>query len=125
MRRSSWLLFASTVLLVGVLFVFVFPTSSLLAQRRDRAEVETQLRKLTTENRELEQRVLRLLTKEEIERIARSKYNLVRPGEEPFAILPPRAVARASAKRTDERARERKADQGLWARVWSRASALF
>jgi hypothetical protein len=115
----------SSVVLVGVLFVFVFPTSSLLAQRRDRAAVATQLRSMTTQNRQLEQRIQRLLTQDEIERTARAKYNLVRPGEEAFAILPPRATRPASAKRAGERTRERTHDEGLWARVWGRASALF
>ena len=79
---------ASVVALAGVLFLFVFPTSSWLAQRRDRHQVEAQLRRVTARNQSLERRVRLLRTPQEIERIAREKYNLVRPGEEAFAILP-------------------------------------
>jgi cell division protein FtsB len=125
-RRSSWLLVASAVALAGVLFLFVFPTSSWLAQRRDRHQVEAELRRLTVHNQSLEQRVRKLRTPEEIERIAREKYNLVRPGEQAFAILPPRpAPVTAPARRGDERARERHHRGGLWERVWARAGALF
>ena len=126
MRRSSWLLVASVVALAGVLFLFVFPTSSWLAQRRDRHQVEAELRRVTERNQRLERRVRLLRTPQEIERIAREKYNLVRPGEEAFAILPPRpAPAPARARRTDTRAGEQRNRGGLWERVWARAGALF
>lgn len=127
MRRSSWLLVASAVALAGVLFLFVFPTSSWLAQRRDRHQVEAELRDVTARNQSLERRVRKLRTPAEIERIAREKYNLVDPGEEAFAILPPRRPAPATVRtsRGDEPARARHHRGGLWERVWSRAGALF
>jgi hypothetical protein len=109
-----------------VLFLFVFPTSSWLAQRRDRHHVEAELRAVTAHNQSLERRVRKLRTPAEIERIAREKYNLVRPGEEAFAILPPRpAPVPAPARRGDEPARTRHHRGGLWERVWARAGALF
>ena len=126
MRRSTWLLVASAVALAGVLFLFVFPTSSWLAQRRDRQQVEAELRRVTARNQSLQRRVRQLRTPEEIERIARAKYNLVRPGEEAFAILPARPAPAASpARRGDEQKRERRPGGGLWERVWARAGALF
>ena len=126
MRRSTWLLVASAVALAGVLFLFVFPTSSWLAQRRDRQQVEAELRRVTARNQSLQRRVRQLRTPEEIERIARAKYNLVRPGEEAFAILPAReAPASSPARRRDEQNRERRPGGGLWERVWARAGALF
>jgi cell division protein FtsB len=125
-RRSSWLLIASAVALAAVLFLFVFPTSSWLAQRRDRHQVEAELRLLTAQNQSLERRVHQLRTPAEIERIARAKYNLVRPGEEAFAILPPRAApATAPAGRAHEQATGGRPGGGLWERVWARARALF
>ena len=126
MRRSSWLLVASAVALAGVLFLFVFPTSSWLAQRRDRRQVETELRRVSAQNQRLERRVQQLRTPAEIERIARAKYNLVRPREEAFAILPPRpAPATLPTRRVHERASKGRAGGGLWERVWARAGALF
>jgi cell division protein FtsB len=125
-RRSSWLLLASAVALAGVLFLFVFPTSSWLAQRRDRHQVEAELHRLTARNQSLQRRVKQLRTPAEIERIARAKYNLVRPGEEAFAILPPRpAPARAPVRPSDERTREGRHGGGLWERVWARATSVL
>ena len=126
MRRSSWLLVASAVALAGVLFLFVFPTSSWLAQRRDRRQVETELRRVSAQNQRLERRVQQLRTPAEIERIARAKYNLVRPGEEAFAILPPRpAPATAPARHVEAPASDGRHGEGLWERVWARSGALF
>jgi cell division protein FtsB len=122
-RRSTWLALASSVALVGVLFLFVFPTSSWLGQRRDRKGVETELRQVTAENRLLDERVKRLHTKAEIERLARERFYLVRPNEEAFAIQPRPAPVKVSRAVDDtEVSHEAK---GLWEHVWSRAGALF
>ena len=43
---------------------------------------------LQRENELLEQRITVLKTDAEVERIAREQYNLVRPGEEAYAVLP-------------------------------------
>ena len=76
MRRSSWLFVASAVALGGVLFLFVFPTSSWLAQRRDRQAVETELRLLTSHNRSLERRV-RVLSSPIAPRVLAHRYRIV------------------------------------------------
>jgi cell division protein FtsB len=123
-RRSSWFLLACAIASIGVLFVFVFPTSSVLAQRRDRAQVAARLRDLTAQNRVLEARARRLVTPAEIERIAREKYDLVRQGEEKYVILPPQVPAPSVARPVDD-GHGRSGDDGLWARVWSRVTSLL
>lgn len=87
MRRAAWPLVASVVL-VGLLFLFVFPTRTYLGQRHDLDSAERRVEVLSRENEELAARVKKLNTDEEIERIAREQYNLVKPGEEAYAILP-------------------------------------
>lgn len=72
----------------GVLAVAVFPTSTYLDQRADTAEVEERLAVLRAQNDAYEERIARLQTVEEIERLAREQYNLVFPGEEAYAVLP-------------------------------------
>jgi cell division protein FtsL len=90
-RRTLWvLLLAITVL--AVMAIGVFPTRQYLAQRSATAERQTTLEQLRAENANLQSRVDALSTDAEIERIARSEYNLVRPGEESYAILPPPAT---------------------------------
>ena len=43
---------------------------------------------LRAQNAAYEERIERLQTVEEIERLAREQYNLVFPGEEAYAVLP-------------------------------------
>jgi hypothetical protein len=74
--------------LCAVLAVAVFPTSTFLDQRADTAEVEQRLAVLRAQNEAYEERIERLRTPEEVERLAREQYNLVRPGEEAYAVLP-------------------------------------
>jgi hypothetical protein len=76
------------VTLCGVLAFAVFPTSTYLDQRSDTAEAEERLAVLRAQNEAYEERIARLETAEEIERLAREQYNLVFPGEEAYAVLP-------------------------------------
>ena len=116
MRRRAWLLVASVVL-VGVLFLAVFPTRTYLSQRRDLSRAEQRLAVLSRQNGELSARVARLNTDAEIERLAREQYNLVRPGEEAFAILPPPGPP--ALDQGDEKAEE---PEGFWGGVWDRVT---
>jgi len=86
--RAVWPVLV-TVALVGLLFVAVFPTRTWLAQNQSIAAAEEQLEVLEEQNVLLEERVSALHEDEEIERLAREQYNLVRPGEEAYAVLPP------------------------------------
>jgi cell division protein FtsB len=74
--------------LLVVLAVGVFPTRSFLAQRDDLSDTQHRLAVLREQNEQLEDQLHRLSTPEEIERIAREEYNLVRPGEEAYSVLP-------------------------------------
>jgi cell division protein FtsL len=76
------------VVLVGLLFAFVYPTRTFLDQRADTNKARTQLEVLQSENARLDRESKRLSTDAEIERLAREKYGLVKPGERPFVILP-------------------------------------
>jgi len=71
-------------------FVFgVFPTGSYLDQRDDLQEAEQELVDLRAENADLHARVTRLGTDDEVEREARAEFNMSRPDEESYLILPP------------------------------------
>ena len=113
MRRSWLVLVTLVVVLAGITLLAVFPARTYLAQRRDLAAAAERVEVLSRENTELSKRVDRLHTDEEVERLAREQYDLVKPGEEAYAILPapesdePRqAVAPAPAK-----------EPGFWAKV--------
>ena len=78
---------AVTVLLVGVLFVAVFPTTTLLHQRRDVAKAQAELADLQAEGANVKRQTARFNTDAEIEAQARAN-GMVRPGDEAFNILP-------------------------------------
>jgi cell division protein FtsB len=76
------------VTIIGVLFIGVYPTRTYLAQRSELQRAQHQLDVLQTENAKLDQQAADLNTDSQIETLARERYNLVRPGEEAYAILP-------------------------------------
>ncbi|MDQ3946711.1 MAG: septum formation initiator family protein [Actinomycetota bacterium] len=78
----------ASVVFVGFVFGAVFPTRTYLAQRREIAAASERLELFKAQNGRLQSAVDRLQRDDEIERLARSRYNLVRPGEEAYAILP-------------------------------------
>ena len=86
-RRLLWPLVGGAILVV-FLVAGVFPTRTYLHQRDAIAAEEAKVAVLSAENEKLTVKVDRLHTDAEIERLAREQYNLVRPGEEAYAILP-------------------------------------
>jgi cell division protein FtsB len=78
----------ATVIALGVLLVGIFPTRAIIEQRAELAGAERSLDQVEERNEELADRAEALATDAEIERIAREQYNLGRPGEEVYAILP-------------------------------------
>jgi len=85
------------VVLIGLLFAFVYPTRTFLDQRSETNKARAQLEILHAENARLAQESQRLSTDAEIERLAREKYGLVKPGERPFVILPAPTTSTAPA----------------------------
>lgn len=83
----------ASVLFVGFLFGAVFPTRTFLNQRREIAAASARLELFERQNGTLEAEVARLQSDEEIEKIARARYNLVKPGEEAYAVVPVPATA--------------------------------
>ena len=104
-RRRLWVVLI-TLAFVGVLFLAVFPSRTFLAQRASLSRAENQLAVLGEQNRLLEQRARLLRDDDEIERLAREEYHLVRPGEEAYVVLPspePKPAPPANAQPPDDR----------------------
>jgi cell division protein FtsB len=74
--------------LIAGLFIFVFPTRSYLSQRSDVNHARARLDVLRAENARLEQETTKLADPAEVERIARERFGLVRPGERAFTVVP-------------------------------------
>ena len=70
----------------------VVPFRDWLEQRERTADLQAQVDEVEAVNREYEDRIDALNTDEEIERRARSDYNLVMPDEEAYAVVSPPRV---------------------------------
>jgi cell division protein FtsB len=86
--RFAAVLTALAVLVVGTVLVGVYPTRTWLRQQRAVHASERDLAVLREQNQALQDEATRLQDPAEIERLARAEYNLVRPGEEAYAIIP-------------------------------------
>ncbi len=111
MRRALRLAVAFLVLL-AVLFLAGFPARTYLDQRNALASTGDRLDVLKRGNQALSARAEELHSDDAVERLAREQYNLVRPGEEAYAILPGPA-----APATPKPAAPRAAKPGFLARV--------
>lgn len=87
LRRRLALGVLSTLVFLG-LMAGVVPVRQYLEQQRRLDAARQRIELLDEENRRLAARAGELRTDEEIERLAREQYSLVRPGEEAFALLP-------------------------------------
>ena len=121
--RRLWSLALMAVVVLG-LFTFVFPTRTFLAQRASISHAERQLEVLDEQNAELEARAERLRSDAEIERLAREQYNLVRPGEEAYALLPAPQTA-AEGEAAPEAEADDGEDRNLAEKAWDAITGLF
>ena len=76
------------VVFIAILFGAVYPTRTYLAQQRDLRAAHRTLALFQQQNGHLEAEAKRLQSDDEIERIARARFNLVKPGEEAYAVVP-------------------------------------
>ncbi len=105
-------LVVGSIALAAVLFLFVLPSRTYLAQRRSLSAAQTRLQVFSDQNAKLAASAARLQTDAEIERLARERYGLVKPGEKAFVITPAPAgpTVAAPAKTAPTR--------GLVSRLW-------
>ena len=89
----------ASVIFIGILFGAVYPTRTYLAQRRDLRAAHQKLALFKEQNAHLDAEAKRLESDAEIERIARARFNLVKPGEEAYAVVavPPKPGDPAAA----------------------------
>jgi cell division protein FtsB len=78
----------ASLVLVGILFAFVFPTRTWLQQRSKAAAAQSELSLLRDQTAKLERQAKKLRSDQEVERVAREKFNLVMPGEQAWAVVP-------------------------------------
>ena len=88
-RRTLVRVLIGAMALVALLFVFVFPARTLLAQRQQTEKQKKTLELLHEQSRKLAEESRRLQNNAEVERMAREQYGFVYPGEHPYVVVPP------------------------------------
>ena len=90
-RRMVWgprtRVAVASLALVAMMFLFVFPTRSYLAQKRQVGQAAHAVKVLEAQNEVLARQATRLKTHAEIERLAREQFNMVMPGEQAYNVI--------------------------------------
>ncbi|MGY6501036.1 MAG: FtsB family cell division protein [Acidimicrobiales bacterium] len=86
-RRVLWPALA-VVAVLGALSLSVFPARTWLGQQDTISATRAELAELDAQVEALRARSEALDSPEEIERLAREQYHMVRPGEEAYGVLP-------------------------------------
>ena len=89
-RRRAIAMRASvaTIVVIGLLFVVVFPVQAWMHQRAALSASEHRLTVIRKERQRLERKAMHLRDPREVERLARELYGMVRPGEQAYAAVP-------------------------------------
>ena len=96
-------LVVASIALAAVLFLFVLPTRTYLAQRHSMSAEQARLHVFDDQNNALSAEAQRLQTNSEIERIAEQQYGLSLPGHIPVVSLPAAAPATSKPKSQPKR----------------------
>ena len=92
-RRPSWerptRIAVTSLALVAIMFLFVFPTRSYLGQQQQVRSARHAVHVLELQNARLRRQAKLLRTPVEIERLARVQFNMVFPGEQAFNVVTP------------------------------------
>jgi len=85
-RKTTIALVVVTLIAVG--YIMAVPARNYMEQQAATADAEAQLAALDAEVAALEERQIELQDPEQIEQVARERFNYGYPGEEVFAVLP-------------------------------------
>jgi cell division protein FtsB len=90
----------ASLALIAILFLFVFPTRSYLAQKHQVSNAAHAVAVLKAQNAVLAREAKRLQTPSEIERLARQEFNMVLPGEQAYNVVNTPAATTTTAAAT-------------------------
>ncbi len=95
--RLTWKGAVLLILAAGLLFLTIAPARQVLQQRARIADLQRTLDSVKDENKTLREETDRLNTDAYIEEQARLRLGLIKPGEEPYMIVPPKQEAPKAA----------------------------
>jgi cell division protein FtsB len=98
----------------ALLVLTIAPARQVLRQRDQIAALEKQLNSIETQNDDLREETERLNTDAYIEQQARLRLGLIRPGEEPYMIVPPKQTAPSREAAPAPKKPETKKEKPSW-----------
>jgi cell division protein FtsB len=117
--KAKWLASVALVL-VAFYLLAVTPLRTYIQQQHQMHQAEQRYEILAGTNKQLQDRVTQLQSDDEIKKLAREKYELVEPGQQAYAVMPPSPAitqpAQEQAQALEEQAKKKK---GLPERVWN------
>jgi len=119
-RRSSGIRFVTVVVVlfvVGLMATGVLPLREYLDRDSNVEAAQVVLDRLTDENEALSADIEALYTDQELERLAREQYGLVRPGETGYVVIPSEDTAPADSA-PPEPAESVTEDRSFFHRLW-------
>jgi cell division protein FtsB len=100
-RRVRWehptRIAVASLSVIAIMFLFVFPTRSYLAQQRQVQAARRAVAVLRQQNQVLGHEAHLLQTTSEIEQLARVQFDMVFPGEQAYNIVPPEKPTSATS----------------------------
>ena len=117
-KRRGW--FMPLILVAGLVLAVpeVFPIRQLISQNREVQAKEARLLEVQAENARLEREIQALHSPAEIERIARSDFGYVRPGEISYVVLAPEDPGTAATPDPLEEPDPAPRSGGFWEALW-------
>jgi cell division protein FtsB len=114
--KAKWLASVALVL-VAFYLLAVTPLRTYVQQRSQMAEAEQRYEVLVETNKQLEERALQLQSDAEIKKLARERYELVEPGQQAFAVMPPSPAITQNQQGVLEQSLDR--DRSVAERIWN------
>jgi cell division protein FtsB len=96
-RRQVRLLTLVCLAISALVLVTSFPATALLRQRSDVSSANSELQRLTSENKDLQSQANELSMPNNIENLARRDYDMVKPGQKLYDVLPSSSASSSTA----------------------------
>lgn len=109
----------------AILFLTIAPAREILRQRAQIDKMSSELDSIRLQNSELKLETQRLNTDAYIEKQARERLGLIKPGEEPFLLVPPKQEPPKPAAKTPVKPKPKPAVKSWWQQVVDYFSSLF
>jgi cell division protein FtsB len=114
--KAKWLA-AIAVLAVAFYLLAVTPVRTYFQQQAQMKKAEQRYELLASTNKQLQDRATQLQSDDEIKKLARERYELVEPGEQAYAVMPPSpAITQQATQQQTQNEMQKK--HSLPERVW-------